>query len=233
MQANRGFLWALCVVFAVAGCVPSHPQAIRVADYTRPIRVACVGDSITYGAGIEDRQNNHYPVQLGRLLGNRWEVRNFGVSGATLLRSGDLPYWKQAAFEQALAFDPDVVIIKLGTNDTKPQNWRYGDQFIPDYKDLIRTFAAVPAKPRIWICVPVPVYENRWGISAEVLNAGVIPRVRRVAQDMGVGLIDLNAPLSDRPDLFPDKIHPNAAGAKVMAEVIHATLAGAEVPTAR
>lgn len=88
--------------------------------------VACVGDSITYGAGIPNRQHNSYPAQLGRMLqefDSRWECRNYGVSGATLLRNGDLPYVQQSAYQQARAAAPDVVIIKLGTNDSKPVNW--------------------------------------------------------------------------------------------------------------
>ncbi len=62
------------------------------------IKVACVGDSITFGFTIENRDQNSYPAQLGRLLGKNWEVKNFGVIGATLLKKGDMPYWKQKAW---------------------------------------------------------------------------------------------------------------------------------------
>src|SRR4051812_7771397 len=86
------------------------------------IKVACVGDSITFGAGIKDRDKNSYPAQLQGLLGSGYEVKNFGVSGATLLKEGDKPYWKEKAFEAAKKFEPNIVIIKLGTNDSKPQN---------------------------------------------------------------------------------------------------------------
>jgi len=85
--------------------------------------VACVGDSITYGSGISNRDNNSFPAQLGRMLqkfDNQWQTQNFGVSGATLLRNADKPYVQQSAYNQALAARPDAVIIKLGTNDSKP-----------------------------------------------------------------------------------------------------------------
>src|SRR4051812_11154381 len=89
------------------------------------IKVACVGDSITAGAGVQDPGHNAYPVVLQRLLGDKYEVKNFGVSGTTLLKKGDSPYWNQKAFKAATAFAPDIVIIKLGTNDTKAQNWKH------------------------------------------------------------------------------------------------------------
>lgn len=117
---------------------------IRVEDYQKTIRVACVGDSITAGVGAEGKA---YPAQLGKMLGRKWEVRNFGISGCTLLNQGDNPYQKQGAFKAALADKPDVVIIMLGTNDTKPQNWKHKDQFAADYKGLIGQFAKLPSKP--------------------------------------------------------------------------------------
>src|ERR1017187_8508802 len=61
-------------------------------------RVACVGDSITYGFGIADREHQSYPAQLGALLGSDWDARNYGVSGATLLKAGGAPYWNQDAY---------------------------------------------------------------------------------------------------------------------------------------
>ncbi|HEX6984910.1 MAG TPA: GDSL-type esterase/lipase family protein, partial [Planctomycetaceae bacterium] len=76
------------------------------ADQDGPIRVACVGDSITFGSGVEERERNSYPAVLGRLLGERYEVRNFGVSGATLQKRGDKPYWTLDAFKDVSAFNP-------------------------------------------------------------------------------------------------------------------------------
>ncbi|MBN1124131.1 MAG: hypothetical protein JXA82_03925 [Sedimentisphaerales bacterium] len=221
-------LLVLLSCILLPGCVGGSQQTINPADYTETIRVACIGDSITFGAGIQDRENNHYPLQLGKMLGDKWQTRNFGVSGATLLRDGDLPYWDQQAYQQALLYNPNVVIIKLGTNDTKPQNWKYSDEFVRDYKDMIKSFAALPAHPKVWICLPVPAYEVRWGISDEIVREGVIPKVRQIAKEMGVGLIDLYTPLSDKPELFPDKIHPNAEGARQMAVEIYKAVTGSE-----
>lgn len=183
-------------------------------------KVACVGNSITFGSNIENRQQNSYPAQLDSILGPGWEVRNFGVSGATLLRHGDKPYWKQQQFADAKRFAPDIVVIKLGTNDTKPQNWEFSDEFITDYAALIDTFKDLPSHPVVFICLPAPAYGNKWGIRDSVIKAGVLPMVRVVATANNVQLIDLNTPLSNHPEWFPDLIHPNAAGAGQMAELI-------------
>src|SRR4051794_38047211 len=155
------------------------------------VRVACVGDSITYGAVIADREHNAYPAQLAKLLGDRYEVRNFGVSGATLLKNGDKPYWKERAFEQAKDFQPDLVVIKLGTNDSKPQNWKHKDEFLADAKDLIAQFSGGPSHPKVFVCRPVPAYPGNWGIRDEVIRDEVIPRLDEAAKATQAEVIDL------------------------------------------
>ncbi|MCP4263310.1 MAG: hypothetical protein GY774_38255 [Planctomycetes bacterium] len=185
--------------------------------------VACVGDSITYGSGITDRNNNSYPAQLDRMLqkfDNQWQVQNFGVSGATLLRNGDKPYVRESAYNQVLAAEPDAVIIKLGTNDSKPHNWEHKDDFISDYIFLIDSFVELPSKPRIWICYPVPAFNSNFGISDAVIKDEIIPMVSEIAELRDVEVIDLYTALSDAAALFPDGIHPNAEGAKLIAQAI-------------
>jgi lysophospholipase L1-like esterase len=185
--------------------------------------VACVGDSITYGSGISNRNYDSYPAQLGRMLqkfGGPWETRNFGVSGATLLRNGDLPYVQQSAYNQALTAEPNAVIIMLGTNDSKSWNWVYKDEYVSDYLFLIDSFAQLPSRPIIWICKPVPAFNDNFGITDSVIKDEIIPMIDQIAQLRDVEVLDLYTALSDAGDLFPDGIHPNAEGAKLMAEAI-------------
>ena len=101
---------------------------------SEPIRVACVGDSITYGHGIKDREHDTYPGLLSAMLGEKYDVRNFGVSGTTTMMDTDMPYMNEQAYKDALAFNPQIVTIKLGTNDSKPYNWKEQEHFKKDLK---------------------------------------------------------------------------------------------------
>lgn len=198
----------------------------NAADDAAPVRVACVGDSITYGAGVAGREANCYPVVLGKLLGAKYETKNFGVSGATLLKQGDMPYWKQPAFKQAADYAPDIVVLKLGTNDSKPQNWKHKEDFAADLAAIVDHFAALPSKPKIFLCLPVPVYKTQWGINEEIVAGEIIPIIKKVAAEKKVEVIDLHAALSGKPELFPDNVHPNVGGARLIAEAVQKALAG-------
>jgi lysophospholipase L1-like esterase len=201
---------------------------VRTEDHRSTIRVACVGDSITFGLGVEGRSTNHYPAVLGRLLGPRFETRNFGVSGATMLKQGDRPYWKRRELRAADAYAPHVVVLELGTNDAKPHNWRRGAHFEHDVRAMIEHFRALPPRPKLWLCLPPPVFDPSF---ERVLSQEIRPRLRKVAAEAGVPLIDLYGLFRDAPELFPDRVHPNAAGARLIARAVRAALTGAE-PTA-
>lgn len=186
-----------------------------------PIKVACVGNSVTYGAGIAERETMSYPAQLQRLLGEDYQVENFGHSGATLLKKAHNPYWKLKEFEEAVAFNPDIVIIHLGLNDTDPRNWpRYRDDFNADYKNLIDTFKTKGAE--VWICRLTPIFHphSRFKSGTRDWFWQIQKEIERVAETNNVGLIDLHTPLYSRPDLLPDALHPNAEGATILANTV-------------
>ena len=189
------------------------------------IRVACVGDSITYGAGVELREKNCYPNVLFGLLGSDHEVKNFGVSGATLLNAGDLPYTKQKAYKDALAYKPNLVIIKLGSNDSKSQNCKKSDKFTEDCTALIESFQKLDSKPTIYLCTPAPAFKGNFGITEKVVKGEVKPKIESLAKNLKLTLIDVHAAMADHPKLFPDQIHPNAEGAKLLAETVHKAIA--------
>ena len=192
----------------------------------KTVKVACIGNSITFGAGIEDRAKDSYPAVLGRLLGEAYEVKNFGVSGRTALRNGDYPYWKEKTYQDALEFVPDIVIIKLGTNDTKPQNWKFKDEFEKDYLDLIDSFLDLSSHPKIFVCKPVPAFKVMWGIRDSIIVNDMIPIIEKISKEKKVEIIDLYKALMGKENLFPDAIHPNEEGAALMAKEIYRVITG-------
>lgn len=184
-----------------------------------PIKVAFVGNSITQGPGRDNPDS--YPLQVGALLGDAYEVKNFGVSGRTLLRKGDYPYWNEPQFQQVKDFRPDVVVIKLGTNDSKPQNWAHKADFVKDYLDLIAEFRAhMPADGKVYVVIPVPVTRENFGITPDVMDNEQRLMLYEIIQKSGAEMIDLYTPLMDKSELLPDGVHPNKEGLSIMANVV-------------
>ncbi len=219
MKQQLVALFAISLIPSLNAADPLAPKADG-----SPLRLACVGDSITQGAGAGEGMA--YPTQLKSLLGEGWEVGNFGVSGRTLLRKGDHPYWKEDAYKKALDFEPDAVVIMLGTNDTKPQNWKLRDEFEGDYRDLVKSFLNLPSKPRVFICRPVPVPgKGNFGINEASLQEQM-PVYAKLAKELKVGVIDMYAALDGKPELLPDCVHPNTEGAGEMAKAAAKALTG-------
>jgi acetyl esterase/lipase len=206
------------------------------------IRVACIGNSITDGFSIDMASAYGYPAELQKLLGSDYWVKNFGVSSRTLLNKGDYPYMNEQAWRDALAFKPDVVIIKLGTNDSKPENWQYGAEFQQDLEQMLTTLcpalaqpvakkgkkakkAVAPVKPQIFLCTPIPAFKSTWNISDSVVVNEIIPIQQAVAKKYGVQVIDLHTLYANDGDkMLPDGIHPDGKGAHRMAEIIAAEM---------
>jgi len=182
-----------------------------------PIRIFCVGNSITsYG----------YPSTLGTLLGARYDVSNQGVWGATMLKKGDTPYWTTGSLIWILNSSPDIVIIKLGTNDSKPQNWdAHGSEFPADYVAMIDTFTHCASRPVVFICLPCPVFIDVFGITGAVIAQQIVPMVRSIAAQKDAPLIDLNTPFLYHPELFSDGVHPTDQGSDSLAHYVYRALA--------
>lgn len=193
------------------------------------IKVACVGNSVTYGAGIENREANAYPTQLQRMLGDGYEVMNYGKNGATVLNKGHRPYSEQEEHKAALGFAADRVVIHLGLNDTDPRNWpNYRDDFVGDYLSLIESFRKANPSCRIWICRLTPISHRHPRFKSGTrdwywMEQETIETIARLAN---TGLIDLQADLYNRPDLLPDALHPNAEGAGILAKTVYQELTG-------
>ena len=190
------------------------------------VRVACIGDSITDGHGIDLRALNGYPAQMQTMLGDGYVVKNYGVSARTLSNSGDLPYMNELAWEDALAFQPDVVVIKLGTNDTKTHNWKGKDVFAADLQKMLDALKALPTHPKIYLCTPIPAIKDTWTINESVIAGEIIPVLEKaVKKNRLAGLIDLHTVFTGQETLYQgDGIHPTQQGARKIAETVAKTI---------
>jgi acetyl esterase/lipase/lysophospholipase L1-like esterase len=186
------------------------------------IRVACIGNSITDGHGIDMSSINAYPGQLQRLLGDGYQVRNYGRSARTLLNKGDFPYMNEEAWQHALAFDPNIVVIKLGTNDSKPENWQYGKEFQQDLQQMVDALKALPAQPKIYLATPITAYKPSWNISDSVIVNEISPIIRKVAKKNKLQVIDLHASFADEDgkQMQADGIHPTQLGDGQIARLV-------------
>jgi len=182
-------------------------------------RVACIGNSITHGSGIDMQEVNGYPAQLQRLLGSGYHVKNYGVGARCMMSTSDHPYMKEQSWRDAKAFQPDIVVIKLGTNDSKDFQWNQ-KQYEQDYQLMIDTLRSLPSRPAIYLCTPIKAFRDKWGITDSVIVNGVIPSIQKLAKKNKLPVLDLHALLVDPKDMTGDMIHPNANGAKRMAEFV-------------
>ena len=188
------------------------------------VRVACIGNSITFGAGIKNRSRDSYPSVLARMLGDNYWVKNFGVSARTMLNKVDHPYMNEPAYKNALAFNPNIVVIKLGTNDSKSFNWKYKADFMKDAQNMINAFKGLPSQPKIYLCYPSKAYLTGDGINDDIISKEIIPMIKKLAKKNDLSVIDLHTAMDGMPELFPDRIHPNEKGAQVMAKAVYQSI---------
>ena len=185
-------------------------------------KVVCVGASITEGALTTDPKRDSYPAQLAHLLGNNYEVINCGVSSCTMLRKGDHPYWNTQAYKKALDSNPDIVFIDLGGNDAKAINRVYMNEFVKDCSDMVKSFKSLPSKPRIILMLPFVSFETDSNqIWDPVIVNDIIPIIQQVAYNEDIEVLDMHSLLINRPDLFPDKIHPGDKGSEIIASRLY------------
>lgn len=208
----------ICIIMAALMAVMSLSARSRKA----PVRVTCIGASITEGATTPNPPADSYPGQLGRMLGDKYVVSNFGVGGCTMLKKGDCPYWEKEAYQKALASEPDIVFIDLGGNDSKAINRVYMDEFIKDACEMIASFQNLPTKPRIIIMTPIVSFVvDSNGIYDDIICRQVSPKTIEAASRMKIEVLDMHPVLNRHPELMPDQIHPNREGSEMMARKMY------------
>ncbi len=206
---SKGFAAAIAVIILVASM--ASYIVVTQLNGKRTIRVACVGDSITSDA--------NYPSDLGVLLGNGYEVVNFGVGRTTVSLDFEKPYMNQTLALYAHLFKPDIVIIMLGTNDAFLSEQQRSN-FINDYTTLITSFQKLSSKPQVYLVLSPPVFDNIIGLNASVVENEILPLIRQTASSLDLPLIDAHTPMLGHPEYFKDGVHPNDEGAKIIAKQV-------------
>ena len=217
IQLKHGMAMLLAIGAAIS---------LTVQSAWAQVKVACIGDSITFGYGLANPGTQSYPAQLQTLLGNGYVVGNFGVNGATVQKRTAKSYWRTSQYRNSKAFAPNIVVIMLGTNDSKSGNWN-DTNFNTDYRALIADYQNLATRPKVYICLIPPVYiPNAFGSTFDpvFIQNTVVPAIRTIATQAAVPLIDNNSPLLNHPDYFSDGVHPNVQGAGIIANTVAAAV---------
>lgn len=196
------------------------PISVEKDDSSEIYRIACVGDSITYGFGLDEIRKESYPALLGTLMGSRFEVKNFGRSGAGLWEGGAFPYTSTIEYYRAIDYDADVYVICLGTNDlVQTVDNKFIKAFKEDYKALIKS---VTDRTAGWVYIttipPVPMlYKYGKDEPVQKMNQAIV----EIAEEEHIEVIDLYKTFGSKPGLFSDGVHPNPEGARLIAETVY------------
>jgi acyl-CoA thioesterase-1 len=204
----------LAILIATSGIAAFYMSNLNKNHSADKVRVACVGDSITGGT--------EYPADLWRLLGGaNYTVGNFGVGGSTAALDSWNPYINSSAFQEAKEFQPNIVIIMLGTNDANPLIRPNNGSFVNDYVKLVEEFQALSSKPYIYLVKPPPIFSNGTTPSAEYFRDNVIPTIEQVANLTNLPIIDVYSALANYSEFFRDGVHPDEQGAILIANEIY------------
>lgn len=233
MKNNRIKRWTLLLGFAFTICStacssnndtknegPATPKTNEgITRAQQPVSIVCVGNSITEGFG-NTCQEKAWPGQLGKLLGSGYTVLNCGVSGTTMLKNSDAPYWNTDRFVKAKEANPQILIIALGTNDADPWRWnRLKGEFKPNYLDMVAAFRQGGRDPIIYVCLAPPLFGPDKAPQNQMVETELIPLVKEIAGEIGAYIIDFHQPLLGASKEFPDNVHPDDAGSALMAKI--------------
>jgi len=221
MRQLKSLILGMSILILMVGC-GSGGNTQSSADDT--LRIACVGDSITEGYGLQNPSAESYPAQLAGLVAEGASVQNDGIGGRTVIKAGELSYWNSSTYQNSLSNNPDIVVIMLGTNDMQDVNFAHRDDIVGDYKALIESYKSLSSNPTIYICLPPPSYGSVKGITNDKIVGVLLPKLREVAAQNSVQLIDIYSLLSNKKELFPDTLHPNAEGARQIAQEVYGAI---------
>ncbi len=224
--------FVLCSSLLLTCSCTNKDEISEQPDDDRIIRIACVGDSLTQGIGATGWQDGDfsggYPNQLELILGEGYEVGNFGKGSSYVYyyegRTASLWYPNTAAYSLSNQFNADIVIILLGTNDARVmKNEADSNAWKAEFTKLVEHYLDLESKPEVYIMssITLELYDKA---KEKLLKDYILPMQREVANDLGCTFLDAYHDLYDvftnRENLASDDLHPNNAGFKKIAEYV-------------
>lgn len=191
------------------------------------IKVATVGDSLTYGYGLENREQDAYPSILADLLGSHYQVSNFGLSGRSLQSTADFPYFNEKNAQLSLESDADIVIIMIGSNDSRGPYWNK-ERFVSEYRKMVERYINLPSHPDVFLVVPPFVPTSRFGLNNVIIRDELQEIIPKIAQEFDLPFINLY-PLTDGKEAYySDGLHLTPLGNQLVAQTVFSHLLGAK-----
>lgn len=207
VPVNDTVLPWVCFGYCDSACTPATGQ-----------RMACVGNSITFGFGLANPAMESYPSQLQAVIGSGWLVENFGASGTAVIRTAGNPYVGSDPFRHLLRFMPEEVVLLLGINDSKSAIWGPSSgRFYSDYDSLWMAIDTLASAPHTWIGLPTTAFSGLFGIDPVVVNDSIVPQIQMFARVHRQDQIDMYGFTAGLGAGFPDGIHPDSATSGLMA----------------
>lgn len=215
----RTILFIFFFLISACGAVHQNDKDESTQGDKDAIRVAAVGDSIT----DKYSSDTGYPAKLNDLLGDDYLVENFGASNYAAQSSSDFPYETTDAYQESLEFKPNIVLIMLGTNDTKSTNWQNSEAFKEEYTNLLENYLNLKSVSRVILASPPTVFLET------VFEGSVDPKIihpirntiKDIASEHDLEFIDMTKQTMDHPEWFFDGLHPNAEGAEEIARIFY------------
>ena len=189
------------------------------------INVACIGDSLTRGAGVRGKRELTWEYYLNQILGDKYQIINCGISGCTLQKQGDCPYVKSALYPYSRDLKAEIYLIMLGSNDTKPQNWNE-ENYKTQLKEFISGYISLDNHPRVIVMIPTECFPDKrtgkvaFNIGKDIIDNYLPDIIRKTAEDLDIEVIDLLGPTKGHEEWYADGVHPNGEGNLHIAEII-------------
>ncbi len=186
------------------------------------VNIACIGNGVTYGIGVENREKNNFPQQLQYLLGTKYKVTNFGVVNAPVLSNGLNGYTQTAEFKKSKTINPDIIFIELGLDEINSSDTAFISNFTNTLEDIVQSYTNSSARPRIVLLLPLPIFLNDSSLFNNSVNKNkIIPKIQKIAFEKNLEVLDLFSMFIDKQDLFLDKLHPSSLGGTLISKRLY------------